>query len=135
MPFAIGWHPAFLTSTNKQRKQFVRLASSITGTPKDYDIDIIKERSKAGYIVESAMGAEYACESGTISVASELGYVQLWSPPDQNQICLEPISAPPDRDYEGELAEKKGYRTLSPQALEEFKFRVGILSKALMENR
>jgi galactose mutarotase-like enzyme len=129
MPFAVGWHPAFLIYPDRQGKQFVRLVSTGTANQRVFDIDAIKQRSKVGSIVEPAVEAEYVCGNGTISVASDLDYVQLWSPADQNQVCIEPISAPPDPDYEGELALKRGYRTLLPQASQGFKFQVSIANK------
>lgn len=129
MPYAIGWHPAFLTFPDQPREHFVRVMSAETSVPQIYYIDTIKERSKNGSIVESSSAAEYSCPLGTISVESHLGYIQLWSPEGQSQVCVEPISARPDPNYDGELSEKQGYKTLLARATEEFTFRVGITPK------
>jgi galactose mutarotase-like enzyme len=129
MPFAVGWHPAFLTFSGQSGEHFVRLVPAGTSIPQIYHVDAIKEKSKDGSVVESASKAEYFCPHGRISIESNLGYLQLWSPGRQNQLCIEPISARPDPNYEGELSEKQGYRALGVRATEKFAFRVEITAR------
>ena len=129
MPFAIGWHPAFLTFSDLKEEHYVQVTPAETCIPLRHHIDAIKAKSKSGSIIESSPQAEYFCPQGRISVKSDLGYIQLWSPEEQSQLCIEPISARPDPSYEGELAEKPGYRLLIPRRTVTFAFRIEITSK------
>ncbi|HKU50233.1 MAG TPA: hypothetical protein VJP79_09800 [Nitrososphaera sp.] len=125
MPFAIGWHPAFLIhSPANPDQQFVRIGPS----GKEIGIGAIKKKqSGEGSIVEPGSEAEYVFPHGKVLVsARDLGFMQLWSPEDQGQICLEPISAPPDRNYDGELFAKQGYRTLAANSSARFDFQITV---------
>jgi galactose mutarotase-like enzyme len=126
MPFAVGWHPAFLTFPDEPGDHFVRVMPAGRGIPQIHYIDDIKKRSHDGSIIEPSSEAEYVFPHGRISISSSLDHLQLWSPENQNQVCIEPISAPPNANYDGELSAKRGYRILPIRSAEKFEFRVGI---------
>jgi galactose mutarotase-like enzyme len=106
MPYSIAWHPALRTWGDAE--SFVRTKSG------KYPIGMIKGLSKTGALVlEGVNDVEYVSKNGTVDLTSNFGNMQVWSP-EEDLICLEPISTLSDREYSGELGQKPGYKILGP---------------------
>ncbi len=108
MCYAIGWHPAFRID---DPSSIIRTKSGEV-----YTIDKIKELSKTGALkLKGVDEVEYVSKLGTVTLRSNFGNIQIWSP-EEDLICIEPVSTFASSEYSGELGEKPGYKTLDPSA-------------------
>jgi galactose mutarotase-like enzyme len=110
LPYAVGWHPAFRIPS---KHSFVKRILT------KYSIEKIKKESKTGaLILEDTIEAQYVSDLGTVIVTSswDLEHMQIWSPENQNLVCLESISAfsLSRANYVGELATAPGYKKIKP---------------------
>lgn len=115
-PYAVGWHPAFRVPLGDSYIEYIYYQCIGKGLRKHF-IGEIKEESKTGALVLPHINeVKYVSGIGRVTVSSDFGHMQIWSPEGQNLICLEPITALSlTGNYHGdELQKRTGYRMLKP---------------------
>lgn len=121
--YALGWHPAFRIPPSsipgKSSDSYIK-----TRNKKKYSIEEIKKASTTGALrLEGENEVDYVSELGKVHLSSDFGNITVWSP-QEDLICLEPVTALTDREYAGELKDKPGYKTIKPYENVEYRAKI-----------
>ena len=109
LPYAIGWHPAFLDLDGKieTNRRTLTVEEITKASPS------VTHRS---IILPGETDAKYISADGRIILDMKtqgFGNMQVWrQPSSQPVLCIEPISALPQTTHVGEFAARQGYVSL-----------------------
>jgi|GEM_PF-6791749 len=117
MPFAVGWHPAFVVDYSDPHAPEDSI--SIPGHGSWGLTALLKLIKKEGALIcKNAYEASIKSRGNEtrLNMVSTLPHMMIWSQQRLPFICIETISALPDGEYSGELGKKPGYQVLEPGA-------------------
>ena len=120
MPFAFGWHPAFLLTGDKQHfnleVHFNDGLPSLGSRMSLLGVNVVEHSEGNVVSFRNANAVILRGHGYTIELESNIGNMQIWSPKGQELVAIEPVSALSSKEYSGELKDKPGYQVLAPRA-------------------
>jgi galactose mutarotase-like enzyme len=125
MPFDIGWHPVF--SAPKGSK--FSIVSGTKALASDVPVESVTAEKGNAIVFDGAGIIHYETGEYGIQIGHNYGNTQVWRPPDENYMGIEPIAAPSlsrnaNYDPQQELRLQPGYKELGPGEIKVFTAKV-----------